>query len=277
MLRCMTQLTLSSTDTAFDRTTRVVPVIGEPGRFVVELDEDWSSLVGAHGGYMCAIAVRGAQALVPDREVRTISTSFLHPGRVADGAALSVRELRRGRSVSTLVIDLTQDEELITTTRVTMTSDATGVEWTSPEPLALPPREQCIAIQPPFEVAHLRQAEAVIDPAYVPFTGGDRARIAGYLRPKEGRSVDSAWLAMATDWFPPPAFVRIEPPTGGVSMDLTTHIHQPHPELADDEWLSAEFEVGTSTGGIAVEHGVIAREDGTLVAESFHTRWTAQR
>jgi acyl-CoA thioesterase len=81
---------------------------------------------------------------------------------------------------------------------------------------------------------------------------------------------------MATDWFPPPAFVRLEPPTGGVSIDLTTHVHQPELLLGDDDWLCALFEIRTSANGLAVEHGLITTGDGTPVAESFQTRLTAQ-
>jgi len=94
------------------------------------------------------------------------------------------------------------------------------------------------------------------------------------LRPNETRPIDTAWLAMATDWFPPPAFVRIEPPTGGISIDLVTHIHRTLPALGD-EWLTGAFEIETSASGLAVEHGRIATRDGVLLAESFHTRWTA--
>jgi acyl-CoA thioesterase len=60
-----------------------------------------------------------------------------------------------------------------------------------------------------------------------------------------------------------------------VSIDLTTHFHQPSVVLGDDEWLIGSFEVETSSAGIAVEHGRIARRDGRLVAESFQTRLTA--
>ena len=68
-----------------------------------------------------------------------------------------------------------------------------------------------------------------------PLKRADWVRVAGF--DVEGRPVDSSWLAMAADWFPPPAFVRLEPPTGGVSIDLTTHIHRPHVALDEDEWL----------------------------------------
>jgi hypothetical protein len=100
--------------------------------------------------------------------------------------------------------------------------------------------------------------------------------IGGYLRPLEARPVDAAWLVMAADCFPPPAFARIEPPTGGMSIDLTVHVHRSGFDLADGAWLAGCFEIHDSTGGLAVERGRITHMDGTVVAESFPTRLTAQ-
>ena len=261
--------------TDFDRTTSVTPIGGRPGEFEVELDAGWSSLVGVHGGYLSAIAVRGAEALVDDRRVRTLTTSFLRTAQVGP-ATLSVRAVREGRSITTMVADLAQGGRLLTTSRLTLVTERSGVEWTAPAPIDLPPVDACVRMDV-GRVVHFQQADGLIDPHAMPFSGGDRAMVRGYLRPLEGRTVDGAWLAMATDWFPPPAFVRLEPPTGGVSIDLTTHIHRPHVDLlGDDDWLTGSFEIETSAGGLAVEHGRIAHLDGTLVAESFQTRLTAQ-
>lgn len=269
----MTQLDVPVHTTDFDRTTLPDPVPGRPGEFVVELDPGWSSLVGVHGGYLCALAVRGAEALAPGRTVRTLSTSFLRTAQVGP-ASLVVREVRSGRSISTLVAELTQDGRLVTTSRLTLLTPRTGVEWSAPVPLELPPVEECVEVDG-GPVVHFRQAEGRLDPSSLPFSDGGRAVVRGYVRPLEGRPVDAAWLAMATDWFPPPAFVRLAPPTGGVSIDLTTHVHQPH-LLLGDRWLTGSFSIETSRDGLAVEHGVLAEQDGTLVAESFQTRLTAQ-
>lgn len=257
----------------FDRTTHVTPVDGSPGEFAVELDDGWSSLVGVHGGYMCAIAVRGAEASAPDRRVRTLTTTFLRTGQVGP-ATLSVREVRSGRTMSTVVADLVQAGRHLTTSRLTLLTDQTGVEWSTPSAPDLPPVAECVAMDG-GRVSHFERVDGVLDPASLPFSGGPRARVQGYVRPSEGRPVDPSWLAMATDWFPPPAFVRLEPPTGGVSIDLTTHVHRPDVELGADGWLTGVFEITTSGGGLAVEHGRIATPDGVLVAESFQTRLTA--
>jgi hypothetical protein len=161
------------------------------------------------------------------------------------------------------------------TSRITAVVPRAGVEWSTPAPLDLPPVERCVPMDA-GRVSHFNRVQGLLDPASLPFSGGDRAMVRGYIRPLEGRRIDSAWLAMATDWFPPPAFVRLEPPTGGVSIDLTTHVHQPELLLDDDDWLCASFEIRTSANGLAVEHGVITAGDGTPVAESFQTRLTAQ-
>lgn len=154
-----------------------------------------------------------------------------------------------------------------------MVADVVGVEWSTPEPLDVPQPSNCVALDPPGHVEHFGRAQALIDPASLPFTGGMRAIVRGHLRPLDDRRIDAAWLAMASDWFPPPAFVRIDPPIGGISVDLVTHVHRELPPLGDD-WLAVSFEADTSANGIATERGRIATADGRLVAESLHTRWT---
>lgn len=258
--------------TEFDRTTDVTPT-DRPGTFTVDLSPRWSSLVGVHGGYLTAIAATAATRTVTDRAVRTVTTSFVRPTELG-AAEVSVRELRRGRSVSTVQVDVTQGGRLALTSRITMVAEVAGVDWSTPEPLQVPPPGECVALEPPDHVEHFGRAEALIDPASLPFTGGARAVVRGHLRPLDDRPVDAAWLAMASDWFPPPAFVRIDPPVGGISIDLVTHVHCELPPLGED-WLAVSFEADTSTNGVATERGRIATSDGRLVAESLHTRWTA--
>ena len=158
----MTQLTSPSV-TDFDRTTAVVPVETRPGEFHVELDGGWSSLVGMHGGYMSALTVRAAESLAPDRVVRTTSTSFLRSGRVGP-AALSIREVRRGRSMSTMVAELVQDDQILIVTRLTLMTARAGIDWSEPRPLDLPPPEDCVPFSPPAHVVSFGRFELRFDP-----------------------------------------------------------------------------------------------------------------
>ncbi len=274
MLRSMTQLTGSTVITEFDRTTTPVSVADRPGEFLVDLDAGWSSLLGVHGGYMCALAVRAAESMAPGREMRTMSTSFLRTGMVG-AARLTVREVRQGRTITTMVAELVQDDEVLTVSRLTLMAARSGVEWRERWPLELPPPTDCVPFEPPAHVVNFGRFELRFDPARMPFAG-DRAHIGGYVRPLEKGPVDAAWLVMATDCFPPPAFARAEPPTGGMSIDITVHVHRSGLALGDDGWLAGSFEIHDSTGGLAVERGRLTQLDGTVVAESFQTRLTAQ-
>ena len=205
--------------------------------------------------------------------MRTVTTSFLRTGQPGPATVSSAR-FAAAVPLTTATADVVQDGNILVTSRLTLLTDRQGVEWNATAPIDVLPFDQCVRID--SEVGHFDQADGRTRPAALPFTDGAQAKVSGYIRPLEPRVIDPAWLAMASDWFPPPAFVRLAPPTGGVSIDLTTHVHRPGLMLGDDEWLVAEFAIENSTGGLAVEHGRITQGDGTVVAESFQTRLTAQ-
>ena len=260
--------------TTFDRTTALTRDAGDA--FVVQamLDESWSSLRGIHGGYLAALAVRAAETQLDGRAVRSITTSFLRPAAIGP-ARLTLTPLREGRNITTLAVTVEQ-EGTVAIARVTATkAEVEGTMWERPRPLDLYPLEACVPLYPPAGVRHFEQAHALLDPRGVPFSGGSHERIGGYVRPAEPRPLDAAWLAMVADWFPPSAFVVHEPPTGGVSVDYTVHIHRTLRALAPDEWIAARFEAPVSSGGLALEHGVVVGPLGETLVESFHTRWTA--
>ena len=256
--------------TAFDASTAVED--HGKGRYTAELDPHWGSLVGIHGGYQVAIATNAAARFQPGRPVRTVTTSFLRPGQPGP-VDIEVGSVRHGRSLTTLSVDMRQGDVLLNTTRVTLADARSGPSWVTARPTTIRPIAECVPIQPPPGVSHFDHATAMIDPDFIPFTHGERALVQGYIRPLESRPIDVAWLAMAVDWFPPPAFVRIDPPAGGISIDLTTHIHATLPPLGAEEWLTGAFEAAISSDGMALERGWIAAPDGAVIAETFHTRW----
>jgi acyl-CoA thioesterase len=65
--------------TLFDTTTSLTHDPTQPGQFTAYLAPAWSSLVGMHGGYLTALAIKAAEAVVGDRPIRTVTTSFLRP------------------------------------------------------------------------------------------------------------------------------------------------------------------------------------------------------
>jgi hypothetical protein len=159
--------------------------------------------------------------------------------------------------------------------QVTAADAVESTEWETVGDLGLPAFEDCVPIAPPPGVGHFEHGVALLDPTDLPFSHGPRARVAGYMRPIESRAIDASWLAMALDWFPPASFSRIDPPAGGISVSYTVHVHRTMDELADHQWLGGLFHADISEGAIALEKGLITDPSGRILAESFHTRWTA--
>ena len=259
--------------TTFDRTTSVTVDGNDPKVLHATLDESWSSLRGIHGGYLTALVVRAAETVLGDRSVRTVSTSFLRPAGVG-AARLSIAPVREGRNLTTIAVAIEQGDT-VAVSRVTATAIVDGAAWEHPRVLDLYPLEACVPLYPPEGIRHFEQADALLDPRGVPFSHEGREWLGGYVRPRERRPVDAAWLAMIADWFPPCSFVVHDPPTGGVSIDYAVHIHRTLDPLGPEDWLAASFEAGVSEGGLALERGTLFGPSGQALAESFHTRWTA--
>jgi acyl-CoA thioesterase len=260
--------------TVFEATTSLRLDASQANRFGADLDPAWSSLVGIHGGYLTAIAIRAAQRVVGERPIRTVTTTFLRPGSIGN-ASVDVEVVRRGKSITNLVVSLSQSSKLVLVSQIVAADVVESTSWemtTRPDILDF---AQCVPIAPPEGIGHFDHAVAVLDPRSMPFSHGPVARVAGYMQPREPGPIDAAWLGMALDWFPPAAFTRIDPPTGGVSITYSMHVHHTLERLADGEWLGGEFHVDVSADGIALEKGRITDPGGRVLAESFHTRWTA--
>lgn len=265
-------LTSPTIDPTFHETTAITPDPVAPGRFHAHYDERWASLRGIHGGYQTAIAVRAAEAMSPGRSVRTVSASFLRPGAIGP-VVLDATVVRSTRTFTTVLVTVSQLDRPVLTVRTTANEAVQGHDWSTPPADGPGPLADAVSFTPPPEVPHFQQAELLLDPSTIPTADADEARIAGYVRPKEGNVLDTAWLVMVGDWFPPSPFRRVAIPIGGVSVDYTVHVHRTV-TLGADEWLAAVFTTPTSTGGLALEHGLVTTMDGRAVADTFHTRWT---
>src|SRR5688572_8724973 len=92
----------------FDRATALAPLT--EGRFGGLVSEDFWVQSGPNGGYLAAIALRGAQSLVPEaaRAPRSLHVRFLAPPK-AGPFELVAEVIRKGRSMTTTSVRMQQD------------------------------------------------------------------------------------------------------------------------------------------------------------------------
>ena len=198
-------------------------------------------LIARHSWWLHGIT-RGARrrARLPRQCGTYGGTSFLRPGTVGP-AELLVDVLRDGRSFTTSEVRLLQGGRLVCITRVTALRAGGGPEW-SPMATDRPaPLESCRQFAPPPGIRHFEQADLRIDPSTIPDGTADYARVAGHVRPLDGRSIDASWLVMIGD-----CPHRRRSSTGATSRRCERRLHGAHPSLAvrrartgDDAWLRA--------------------------------------
>ena len=146
--------------TVFDATTSLAPARSRADRFDVQLHSSWSSLVGIHGGYLAAIAIKAAQR-VADRPIRTVTTTFLRPGSIG-AATVDVEVVRRGRSITNLTVTLSQASKAVLISQVVAADVLESTSWETVTPPDLPDFDDCIPLTPPDGIRHFDHADNIV-------------------------------------------------------------------------------------------------------------------
>jgi acyl-CoA thioesterase len=253
----------------FDRETALTP-LGE-GRFAGRVSKDFWVQAGPNGGFLAAVAMRGAMAMVPEPEriARSMHVRFLSAPKDGD-VELLVDVTRRGKSMTSLAMRMQQggkDFLHASAAFSTAFSPIAFQDCTMPEarPLAeCPPVPKQIELNHRFDMLH------AIGPA---MRSGERAISGGYLRFADPRPIDTLALSALWDVWPPAVFARAfdqrfrgAVPTVEASVYFRRPVPLPNASLSD--YVLARFETTMGHDGFAEESGEIWSQDGLLLAHS---------
>ena len=244
-------------DTALER-------VGED-RYRGEVPHSWSIGPGPNGGFMAALAARAA-LLSAGAPPRSLTVHYLAPP--AEASIDVVTEiLRQGRSATFLRMTMVQDERPVVAAMAVCGAwydDAPS--WSDMAPPDLPPREECIRIDPtrsgvPPLQGNYESYIATRDPDDRPI------RIDGHIRTAEPHPADHVVLAAISDAFIPPAFFRTPEPVFSPTLELTIHFRGIPPE--DPHPFVRQATVSRlAAGGVVEIDGEIWSEDGRLLVQS---------
>ncbi|TKA12110.1 thioesterase family protein [Actinacidiphila oryziradicis] len=266
----------------FDLATTVTPRPDEPSVFDAELHDNWRIGMGINGGLLLALAGRALCAELGDGvdghlDPFSISGYYLSPtspGR----ATLRTETLRRGRTVSTGSVSLTQagdDGEPVERVRVLATyGDLDGHTdhiRTSATPPDLPAPADCVStdLAPPEflkQAPFLGSVELRLDPGTIGWVSGTpsgRGMARGWFRLPDGREPDPLMLLLAVDVLPPVNF-DLGVPSWAPTLELTVHVRaKPAPG-----WLRIVHSTRNFAGGYLEEDAEAWDSAGRLVAQS---------
>ena len=187
----------------------------EPGRFLAEIDPEWSIGGKPNGGYLLSMLARAATSMSAHDHVTATSAHYLHspePGPVR----IETELLRAGRSASQMRARMEQDGRACVEALITASELAadTAPYWDRGLPELSQSRfEDCPRLIPSLpngnRVAIMEQVEVRLDPDSAGFTAGrpsGRGELRGWLALPGEASFDPVSLLFAVDAFPPATF-----------------------------------------------------------------------
>jgi acyl-CoA thioesterase len=244
-----------------------------PGRYIVEISDDYTVLGKPNGGYLQCVLGNAALAAASDQgsnhvHVTAITTNY--SGAPTVGRAELQTEVRRvGRSVSFVHVMLVQEDVVMCEALITLGTirDSVTVRYLDAPAPVLAPLDQCIRRTVVEEIKLLRVVDFRLDPSSEEWLEGgisEKGEVRGWLRLDDGASQWDAWsLLFASDGMPPATF-----PLGSSgwvpTLQLTSYVHA----VPAGEWLRARQWCTIINDGRVEEHAELFDSTDVLVASS---------
>lgn len=253
----------------FDRATALT--LSSEGRFGGSVSEDFWVQSGPNGGYLAAIALRGASSMVPESEraPRSLHARFLSVPK-AGAFELIAEVVRRGRSLTSISVRMHQDGRDFLHASACFSEAFSAIAFQDcampkARPLdACTPIEKRIALNHRYDMWHAIGGEP---------RSGERALSGGYIRFADPRSIDALALAALWDAWPPAVFARAfeqrfrgAVPTVEASVYFRRRVPVACAGAGDCVLLRVESTMADE--GIVEETGEIWSQTGLLLAQS---------
>ncbi|MGD8860270.1 MAG: thioesterase family protein [Myxococcales bacterium] len=254
----------------FDRDTALSPAAAE-GLLVGRISEDWWVQSGPNGGYLAAIALRGAATRVgePDRAPRSLFARFLAAPE-AGPFELQADVVKAGRSMTTVAVSMQQQGRTFLTASACFSEAFSPIAFRDSEPPVVRPMDEA---EPIPKRIPLNQRYDMWRAIGGEFRKSDRALSGGYIRFADPRPVDALALAALWDAWPPSVFARrIEQRFRGAAptVEVSVYFRKRLPLPTDDpeRHVILRVEANAADEGFVVEDGEVWTRDGELLAQS---------
>lgn len=257
---------------AFDAATRVVH--DRRDRWLAELDRGFSGFLGAHGGYVAAVALAAMSGAAAEdaRAPRSLSLGLLAAPE-AGRLEITVAVEAVGRSVTTASARLEQLGEAVGLARAVFGASRPSLTQRGLVMPSAPAPEDC---QPLIE-NHVAGAGAGLQiehrPAggHLPLTGAEEAELLVWMRLLEARPVDHLLASFLADGAVPALYASLTEPFPIPSIEISLHFGTLNPQ-AGSEWVLGHIRNTLADDGYAIEEGELWTPDGELVAHARQLR-----
>jgi len=247
-----------------------VEPVGE-NRYRAELSDDYTVLGYPNGGYLQCVLANAAIAAASDDgaphiHASSVATNFIKSPTVGP-VMLSTKVRRIGRGVSFVAVALSQGEDVLTESLVTVStfSESSQQRYLS-EGVAIAPLDSCQTVAP-FEGFRLHDSlEVRYDLSMPKWWEGEvegPGEIRAWMRLAEGGQWNALNVLFATDCLPPATLSLGS--TGWVpTLQLTSYLRR----VPSSDWVAVRQWIRSIADGVAEEHCEVFDESGELVASA---------
>lgn len=252
-----------------DRAT-ALEALGD-NHFAGRITRDFWIAIGPNGGYLAAIALRGAMLALADaqRAPRSMHVRYLAPPREGDFELRTVL-VRAGRSMTTLDASMHQAGRMFLTASFCFSAPFSGPTFQDGTPPAALPLAAAVPLGRSIPMNDRFDARVAIGAAS---RAGMRAETGGYLRLADGRPLDMIALAAFWDSWPPALFFRKLQPEwqGGMpTVEASVYFRRPVPfdGFRPSDHVLVRMRSAMAHDGFVEEDGEIWSLEGQLLVQS---------
>jgi acyl-CoA thioesterase len=257
------------TESHFDRATALTQLA--PGHFAGQISQDFWVQSGPNGGYLAAIALRGAATLVPepDRAARSLHVRYLSAPKAGD-FELRVETLRRGRSMTSVAMRMQQAGVDFLVASASFSQAFSPISFQDCSMPAACPMAEAVPIDKQIE---LNKRFDMLRAIGAEMRTGPRAISGGYIRFADPRPIDTLALAVLWDCWPPAVFARaFEQRFRGAVPTVEASVYfsrrTPLPTTGSGDYVLIQVESTMADEGLTAEDAEIWSLDGQLLAQS---------
>ncbi len=243
-------------DSAPSFATAFAPTAFDGDRGTAQVPPGWAQGRATFGGLVLAQAMAAARRKLPEpRPPRGVVASFPAPIGVGE-VDLHVRELRHGRAVSYLQVELAQAGEVGCVVLASFGgARPSAVEVPSPPRPTVPPPDDCPPMIPAGNATapeFTKYFDYRLTHGDRPYAGAEVRELGGWCRYRsEPGSLSAEHVLGLVDAWPSPAVARLKTPAPAASMTWSLELLEAEPEIDGEGWWLYHAELEASSQGYA--------------------------
>ena len=233
----------------------------------------WSQGRTVYGGLTAALLYKAMRKDVDaERKPRYLNCSFISPLLAAEPFQIEVQLLRSGRSATQLMGQIKQNDKVCVVAQVCYGQSRDSkiqIEHDAGHSMPLPKKATFMPQIPKVVPKFLRHYELKIEAGRVPFSGGKKDYMHGWMRfKKTPEHMSEGHVVSLIDAWPSPILQQLRWPAPASTMNWNIEFIHPYDTIEPDHWLAYQSVTRQAADGYCHMESNIWNQQRQLIAIS---------